>query len=60
MRNWFIVYVGNFVGSILTAGIMFVSKQYAFGGGAVGLTALNIGEAKTSLMFVQAILGHHV
>jgi formate transporter len=55
MRNWVIVYVGKFVGSIITAGIMFVSKQYTFGGGAVGLTALNIGEAKTSLMFVQAI-----
>jgi len=53
--NWLVVYVGNFVGSILTAYIMFLSKQYTFGGGAIGLTALNIGEAKTSFDFVQAV-----
>ena len=55
LRNWVIVYVGNFVGSILTAYIMFLSKQYTFGGGAIGLTALGIGESKTSLGFIQAI-----
>jgi formate/nitrite transporter len=55
LRNWVIVYVGNFVGSILTAYIMFLSKQYSFGSGAIGLTALNIGEAKTNLGFIQAV-----
>jgi formate/nitrite transporter len=55
MRNWGIVYLGNFVGSILTALIMFLTKQYAFGGGSIGLNALNIGEAKSGLEFVQAI-----
>lgn len=55
MRNWGIVYLGNFVGSILTAVVMLYSKQYTFGGGSIGLNALNIGEAKSSLGFVQAI-----
>jgi len=55
LHNWVIVYVGNFVGSILTAYIVFLGKQYAFGGGAIGLAALNIGEAKTSFTFVQAV-----
>jgi formate/nitrite transporter len=55
LRNWVIVYFGNFVGSILTAFIVFLGKQYTFGGGAIGLTALNIGEAKTALTFVQAV-----
>lgn len=55
LRNWGVVYVGNFIGSILTAGIMFASKQYEFGGGAVGLTALNIANFKTGLGFIQAI-----
>jgi len=55
LRNWAIVYVGNFVGSILTAYIMFLSKQYSFGSGAIGLTALNIGESKTGLEFIQAV-----
>ncbi|MHC1784899.1 MAG: formate/nitrite transporter family protein [Anaerolineaceae bacterium] len=55
MRNWGIVYLGNLVGSVLTALVMFFSKQYTFGGGSIGLNALNIGEAKTGLDFVQAI-----
>jgi formate transporter len=36
MRNWVIVYAGNFVGSVATALIMFVSGQFAFGGGSFG------------------------
>ena len=56
LRNWIIVYLGNFVGALLTAYLMFVSQQYTFGNGAVGLTALNIGEAKTSLEFIQAVV----
>jgi formate/nitrite transporter len=55
LRNWTIVYFGNFVGSILTAYIVFLGKQYSFGNGAIGLAALNIGEAKTALTFVQAV-----
>lgn len=55
LRNWGIVYVGNFVGSILTACLVFLSKQYTFGTGAVGLTALNIANAKVGLTFVQAV-----
>jgi formate transporter FocA len=56
VRNWVIVYVGNFVGSILTAYLMFLSKQYVFGGGALGLNALNIAHSKSSLGFVQALV----
>ena len=37
LRNWGIVYVGNFVGAILTVLVMLLSGQYTFGGGAVGL-----------------------
>lgn len=55
LRNWVIVYIGNFVGSIVTALIMFVSQQYTFGGGAIGLTALNIANGKTGLGFMQAV-----
>jgi formate/nitrite transporter len=55
LRNWTIVYIGNFVGSVLTAYLVFLGKQYSFGNGAVGLAALNIGEAKTALTFVQAV-----
>ncbi len=55
LRNWGIVYLGNFAGSVMTAAIVFASKQYMAGGGAVGLTAVNIANTKTSLDFVQAV-----
>jgi formate transporter len=56
LRNWIIVYVGNLVGSIGTALFMFLSGQYAFGAGAIGLNVLNIADAKANLDFVQAIV----
>jgi formate transporter FocA len=55
VRNWILVYAGNFVGAMLTAYLVFLSRQYTFGNGSIGQTVLNIGEAKTSLDFVQAI-----
>jgi len=55
LRNWVIVYLGNFVGSIGTAILMFLTKQYTFGSNAVGITALRIGVAKVDLTFVQAV-----
>ena len=56
LRNWAIVYAGNFIGSILTAGLLFLSKQYTFGAGTVGLTALNIAKSKCELGFSQALV----
>jgi formate transporter len=55
IRNWVIVYLGNFVGSVLTALFVFLGKQHTFGGGAVGITALNIGIVKTGLDFMQCL-----
>lgn len=55
LRNWVIVYTGNFVGSILTAVVMLLGKQFTFANGAVGANALSIANAKCSLGFVQAI-----
>lgn len=55
LRNWIIVYIGNFVGSVATAGMVFLGKQYLFGGGAVGLAALGIANGKVHLGFIQAI-----
>jgi formate transporter len=55
LRNWVIVYVGNFVGSVLTALVMILSRQYTFSGGTVGANALGIANSKCSLDFFQAI-----
>ena len=55
LRNWTLVYIGNFAGAIATAGILYVGKQYTFAKGAVGEQALSIAAGKTSLGFVQAV-----
>jgi formate transporter len=56
LRGWVIVYIGNFVGSVLTAYMMFLSKQYMMSSGALGLNALSVAQAKTSLGFTQAVV----
>jgi len=56
LRNWALVFCGNLVGAVATAGILFAGKQYTFGKGAVGEQALSIATAKTGLGFVQAIV----
>jgi len=55
LRNWVIVYLGNFAGALATVVIMFFSRQYTFGNGAIGLTALSTANSKVGLDFVQAI-----
>ncbi|GAB4498732.1 MAG: formate transporter FocA [Anaerolineales bacterium] len=55
LRNWAIVYFGNFLGSIGTAVMMFFTRQYTFGSDSVGITALRIAVGKCDLDFIQAI-----
>ena len=55
LRNWVIVYIGNFIGSFGTAILVFLSKQYVFGSDAVGTTALQIALGKVNLAFLPAI-----
>jgi formate/nitrite transporter len=55
LLNWVISFAGNFFGAIATAALMFFTTQYTFGGGAVGLAALNTANAKTSLAFIPAL-----
>ena len=55
LRNWTIVYAGNFAGAIATAGLLYLSKQYEFDHGAVATSAVTIAAAKTSLGFGQAM-----
>jgi formate transporter FocA len=55
LRNWLIVYVGNFAGALATAALVFLSGQFAFGKGDVGLTALDIAHAKVQIAPLQAV-----
>jgi formate transporter FocA len=56
LRNWTLVYFGNFVGAMLTALMLYLSQQWTFGGGSVGQTALNIANSKAGLEFVPALV----
>jgi len=55
LRNWAIVYLGNFLGSILIAALVIWGRQYAAGGGSVGLVMLSMANAKLHLSFWQAV-----
>jgi formate transporter len=55
LLNWTITFAGNFVGAILTAGLMFYTDQYEFGGGSVGLTALTTANTKVSHAVVPTL-----
>ncbi len=54
LRNWGIVYVGNFVGALGTVLLVYLSGQHTLSGGAIGLVAINIGAYKAGLAFGNA------
>ena len=56
LRNWFFVYLGNFVGALATALIVSWSVLFELGNGAVAETAIRIAEAKVNLSFDQAFI----
>lgn len=55
LRNWAIVYAGNFAGSLATVLLVVLGGHYLMADGGVGQTALDIGLAKVRLGFVQAL-----
>ncbi len=56
LRNWILVYAGNFAGAVGIALLASGARLYEAGGGAVGATALGMATAKVPLGFVQAVL----
>jgi formate transporter len=56
LRAWLIVYIGNFIGAIGTAGLVFFSGQYAAGKGSVAVVSLNLALNKVNLSFDHALL----
>lgn len=55
LRDWVVVYAGNFVGALATAAGVYLSRQWAFGGGRVGAVALDLAVAKLQHGFVAAV-----
>jgi formate/nitrite transporter len=55
LRNWVIVYCGNFIGSVGTALIMVPCSRYKVGHGVIWLNALIIGSEKCSKPFFDLL-----
>lgn len=55
IRSWTTVYIGNFVGSILLAAVVFLGGLYSMGSDALGIRALSIANAKVNLGFLELV-----
>ncbi|MBL8906412.1 MAG: formate/nitrite transporter family protein [Rhizobiales bacterium] len=53
-RAWGIVYLGNFIGAVGMAVLVYLAGQHHLGGGDVGRTALAIAHEKMALGFAEA------
>lgn len=56
LRNWALVYIGNFIGSLLVACLVVYSSLGSLFGGALAETMVSTAVAKTSLSVSAAIL----
>lgn len=54
LRNWSIVYSGNFLGSLLTAAILYFTNIWANNNYMFGVRAVMIANSKVNLDFVEA------
>jgi formate/nitrite transporter len=54
LRAWSIILIGNLIGGVATALMVFWSDQWMLGNGEVGATALQIASFKSSLSAAQA------
>ena len=54
LRSWGIVYVGNFIGSLLMVGLIYGAHMGLNGNGAVGVTSIQTTFAKINLTWSEA------
>ncbi len=55
LRNWLLVYIGNFIGSITVVFLILLSKEYMASKGALGTLMLSTANAKVQYGFFQAL-----
>lgn len=56
LRSWLVVYLGNLVGGVLVAYLVFWSGQLNYTGGLLGGVTIKAAAGKISLTFVQALV----
>jgi formate/nitrite transporter len=54
VRNWIVVYLGNFIGALGLVLLVLWSQHWRMNGDAVGITAVKIAAAKVALPFWEA------
>ncbi|MCR4434777.1 MAG: formate/nitrite transporter family protein [Clostridiales bacterium] len=54
LKNWLVVYIGNFLGSILIVYMVLQTGQLNYSGGMLGGLTIKIAAAKTGLTFAAA------
>ena len=54
LKSWIFVYTGNFLGSLLIAGLIFLSGQFQFSGGMLGAFTIKTAVYKVNLSFSNA------
>ncbi len=55
LKNWGIVYFGNFIGGLIMVALIMLSSQYTSGEGAWGKVALGVAQHKIHHTFIEAV-----
>jgi formate/nitrite transporter len=55
VRSWVLVYVGNFVGAVATAGLVYLAGTYTQAGGSFGAVTISLAASKLRYGLVQAV-----
>jgi len=56
LRNWALVYIGNFAGSLIIAFLVILGSEYTASDGALGKSILNLAVLKVSYPFLKALI----
>ncbi|MGB9857525.1 MAG: formate/nitrite transporter family protein [Dictyoglomaceae bacterium] len=54
LRNWIVVYLSNFIGSLFIVYLIYFSGQWKIGDGLVGANTLKIALSKVNLSWIEA------
>ena len=55
IKRWILVYLANFIGSLLIMALFYYSGLWKTGGHALGATAVNVASTKVGLSFVEVL-----
>ncbi len=55
IKNWTLVYLGNFLGAIIIAALLFLAREYLVANGAFGQTIFAIANSKMHHTFFEAV-----